>query len=157
MTMNSHVMKILTRAGELYSEIDPAELGVILENGDRVVEDGNVVAQTEWTYRFLLQRYREFEKDPMMGRLYGPKLRADVILALASPQWRQRFQWESWFMAEYYLARFWRPDVIQADPKAPPVQPADPRNWWPMGLPDDVVDQMRAEMEKREIQGRVVA
>jgi hypothetical protein len=126
--MDEAILKILEEAARKIEEI---------QFGSRVFEDEVVnpfepLSMAHFTYRDLVRKYEQLEKDPVMRRTYGAFLRIRVALALSEFPFRQRQEWEWWFMAVYRDAKYWDRWAIANpnDPKQVYI-PADPRNWRP--------------------------
>ncbi len=126
--MDKAVLKILEEAAEKIEEIKFA--GVVFE--DETVNPFEPLSMSHFTYRDLVRKYESHEKDPVMRRIFGAMLRIRVALALSEYPFRQRQEWEWWFMAVYRDAKYWdRWAVINPNDPNQVFIPADPRNWQP--------------------------
>jgi hypothetical protein len=129
--MKRSALEILQKVADLLDQIPDG--GLLQEH---IIPDDDDRALTDYTLGKLVRSYREFEKDPVMARIYGSFLRADMALALTDHSWRQRSQWRDWFMGNYLINRWWTPDMVTM-PDGRRFRPTQPQNWLPLGEPEE--------------------
>jgi len=129
--MKQAILETLMKVADLLDQIP--EEGIFEE---KIIPDDDIRAQTDYTIGKMVRTYREFEKDPKMARIYGSLLRIRRILYITDLPFRQRAQWEDWFMASYLVNKWWMPDIITLTENER-MRPADPRNWFPLVVQED--------------------
>jgi hypothetical protein len=132
--MEEAVLKLLKEAAE---KIEKIQFGSVVFE-DEVVDPFRPLSMAHFTYRDLIRKYDALEKDPTMKKIFGAMLRIRVALALSEYPFRQRQEWEWWFMAVYRDAKYWdRWEIVNPNDPKQVFIPADPRNWQP-AISEDV-------------------
>jgi len=130
--MNSELYNILLEAAKVLKGIPiPPE---ILERRYDIPET-NWPMRANWVFQGLFERYEKSERDPLMKAIFGPMLKIRVALHNTEFTYRQRAQWEAWYLGEYLISKHWKPDaVINKEKKTAFI--ADPHLWGPILLED---------------------
>jgi len=134
--MDPALYRALLEAAKILNRIEiPAE---VLEQKFDIPEK-DWPGRANWCYQGMLARYERSEKDPMMKAIFSPWLKILVALHNTDFTFRQRIQWQAWYLAEYMVGKFWKPDAIQ-NKEGKVAFMADPKLWGPLILEQEPAD-----------------